>query len=103
MAEEPQEVRLSETDVAAFADKLDRWAESLPLEERGLLQLLLARAEATGGTDVGLAGELTIGTSPGQAASTMLGRILQGEVTALLLQPEQRCRWSTWSRGIPPT
>lgn len=101
MTEQPHEVRPSEADVATFADKLDRWAETLPLEERGLLQLLLARAEAVGGTEVGLQGDVTIGTSPGEAASAMLSRILQGGVTALI-DPEQRCRWSVWGSGNPP-
>lgn len=101
MTEQPQEIRPSEADVTAFADKLDKWAETLPLEERGLLQLLLARAEAVGGTEIGLQGEVTIGTSPGEAASAMLGRILQGNVTALM-QPEQRCKWSIWGSGNPP-
>jgi len=109
MANEPEEVTLSETDLSTFADKLDSWAERLPTQERGLLQYLLARAEASGAEGLVTThwDELTTDASPGELASAVLRPVLeQGLSTRLDTGADRlaaaRCNWSTWSRGVPP-
>jgi hypothetical protein len=46
MAEEPEGIELTEADIESFVEKLDKWGQSLSEGERGMLHLLLARAEA---------------------------------------------------------
>jgi hypothetical protein len=111
MAQEGNEVSLSEADLTAFAGKLDDWAERLPPDEKGLIQYLLARAEASSGSGGQLVtsqgGELTTSASPGELASAVLKPLLEQGLTART-EPHRpgmmarECTWSTWSRGTPP-
>ncbi len=101
MAQEPNETRLSEADLDAFASKLDQWADSLPLEEQGLLQFLLARAEAGRGRGPGSADDdVTTDSSPGELAASMLRPVV--DRGSIKLGAARQCNWSTWSRGVPP-
>jgi hypothetical protein len=56
-----QSAQIREADIAAFADKFEEWGASLPVKERAMLHLLLARAEGSveelhGGEDLTLPG-----------------------------------------------
>ena len=46
-ASSEQSAQIREADIAAFADKLEEWGTSLPVKERALLYLVLARAEGS--------------------------------------------------------
>lgn len=69
-------VELSEQDVDGFVQRLESWSEQLPPAEQGLLQLLVARAEAGAG-------------SPGAAEPSAEGRTLGsvGTRAANVLRP----------------
>lgn len=113
MAGEGNEVSLSEADLTAFAGKLDDWAERLPPDEKGLIQYLLARAEASSGSAgeklaTSQGDELTTSASPGELATAVLKPLLAAGLTSRTephrpgMMPAARCTWSTWSRGVPP-
>jgi hypothetical protein len=59
--------RITESDVAAFADKLDEWGMELPPKDRALLQLILTRAQ---GMEIDVGGEAG-STLPGVLATTI--------------------------------
>ena len=106
MADEPEGTQLTEGDVESFVQKLEKWGESLSGAERGMLHLLLARAEAGAeATEVegfGL-GSFTSPTgtptlSPGIRVNDLLRPIVTGAPVFFGAGPVSGT-WSSWGRG----
>jgi hypothetical protein len=107
MADEPEGTQLTEADIESFVEKLEKWGESLSEAERGMLHLLLARAEAGaeasevegfgfaafGGTAIGGAPL----PSPGIRVNDLLSPVVLG--APVFFSAPNAGTWSSWGRG----
>jgi hypothetical protein len=105
MADEPQGTQLTEGDVESFVQKLEKWGESLSAAERGMLHLLLARAEAGAeasevegfGMSAFTSPPGTPQVSPGIRVNDLLKPIVSG--APVFFNSPVAGTWSSWGRG----
>jgi hypothetical protein len=105
MADEPQGEQLTEKDVESFVQKLEKWGESLSGAERGMLHLLLARAEAGAEASevegfglTAFAGTTGLPTlSPGIRVNDLLKPIVLG--APVFFSAPAAGTYSSWGRG----
>lgn len=105
MADETEGTQLTEGDVESFVQKLETWGESLSAAERGMLHLLLARAEAGAEASevegfgltafTGATGVPTL--SPGIRVNDLLRPIVVG--APVFFNSPVAGTWSSWGRG----
>jgi hypothetical protein len=105
MADEPEGTELSEADVESFTQKLEDWGATLSPGERGMLHLLLARAEAgaaeeeVGGYDLGRLAIDVPRQSPSLRANDLLRPMVAGGGLFFDAAPVGAGTWSSWGRG----
>jgi hypothetical protein len=105
MADEQEGTQLTEKDVESFVQKLEKWGESLSGAERGMLHLLLARAEA--GAEASEVEGFGMGSiagppglpalSPGIRVNDLLRPIISG--APVFFNSPVAGTWSSWGRG----
>ena len=101
MADEPAGTELTEAEVESFVKKLEKWGESLSVGEKGMLNLLLARAEAGAeADDVGGFAFLTV-EQPRPLPSVRANDLLQPLIRpgGLFFDVAAGGTYSSWGRG----
>jgi len=104
-------VELTEGDLDALVTKLDAWAETLAPAERGLLQLLVARAEAGAaegdvsgfGFSIAPISGISGVSAPGVAALPSFGGLVSNMLRPTLgsgsiFMGSNAGTWSSWGR-----
>jgi hypothetical protein len=90
---QPDAARISREEIEEFSEKLQQWGAELSTRERGLLQLMLAGAQAFEPADV----EAYAATSVKDAASAALESISDRILVAPALRPRSWVKVSpTW-------
>jgi hypothetical protein len=97
----PDANKISREEIAEFAGKLHKWGDELSVRERGLLQLMLARAKETDAADVE---GYVAATSVKDAASAALDAISDRFTIAPTLAAKTWLKLGpAWVKAIPPT
>jgi hypothetical protein len=94
-------VELSEQDVDGFVQRLESWSEQLSPAEQGLLQLLVARAEAGAGSPEAAepAAEGRSLGSVGTRAANLLRPMVQDSTRMFGMMRSGGAGYSSWGRG----
>jgi len=104
MADESEGTELTEADIESFVQKLEDWGQTLSPGERGMLHLLLARAEA-GIEEDEVAGfdfatlQLNPQLQPPSLRANNVLRPMVSDGGPLFFNPGVAGTWSSWGRG----